>query len=297
MEDIDDTEETQYKDTGRHEESQQDHIELEDGIEVEVASKPSAKTDDSEDMDEASESEKILNFNFDDFTPGKQYDVVINADGFSVPVRAPRIRYYDPLMNDFMSHHVYMNCNRPEHNIHDRTIIPLPGMTEYLFYSKRFIKNEHDALNGKLNVWRIESLKVLTRARKEGKRESALEKQEAFAREQVAAVQEYIAEFDFCSIGILNTEGINRVVFCDDFCIESADLVYHMCKHDLFQMIVKPGVTPEEFDLVTRFNNDPKLDFVFGKPRRDQLGITMSMHKRLFDGSKKFTRREEHYNR
>ena len=50
---------------------------------------------------------EMLNFNFDDFTPGSKYNVVINTEGDSIPIQAPEIQYYHPPYNNFMTHHIY----------------------------------------------------------------------------------------------------------------------------------------------------------------------------------------------
>ena len=40
--------------------------------------------------------DNILGFNFNDFNPGSQYDVVIDTDGNSAPIQAPEATYYRP---------------------------------------------------------------------------------------------------------------------------------------------------------------------------------------------------------
>ena len=55
-----------------------------------------------------------------------------------------------------------------------------------------------------------------------------------------------------------------------------------MMKFDNFELIVKPGDDRYNFDLITRFNHDENLDFVFGKPKVDE-----GKKRKLYRGSVK----------
>ena len=228
-----------------------------------------------------SEEQALLNFNFDHFIEGEDVEVVINWSGDHVTVQAPRLTISQQPKNGFLSYHVYMSCSRPERNIFDRTVIPLSGCCSYYFYDKRYIAHENSRLNGKINVWRIESMKSLTKARLNGKLESAIEKQMTFARDRVGDLMQRIADFDHCVISILSLDGINRTLLGGGKCTQMATFVYHMCKWSNFKLIILPGETINMIDIVTRFAHDKELDFVFGKNDEEKMGDFVKMTKTL----------------
>ena len=223
----------------------------------------------------------ITRFTFDDLCVGNEYEVVINEDGETVPIQAPTIEYFNSPKQGFNSHHVYFNCEFPP-NI-GSTWIPSPGMYDYHF-TKRYIKHEHSLLNGKINAWRIETLKVLFKVFEKMKvvEELAICEQEHYARERVAVVQQNIHDFEYCCISLLNEDGINKVVLHGSGYHDDANLISMMMKFDNFELIVKPGDDRYNFDLITRFNHDENLDFAFGKPKVDE-----GKKRKLYRGSVK----------
>ena len=92
--------------------------------------------------------------------------------------------------------------------------------------------------------------------------------QETFVQEKASQVQDRIEAFDHCHIRLLNKDAIEEIVLQYE-CTHSTELVYNMCKCDCFQIIIVPTHTRHRMDLITRFNRDRNLDFVFGKNKRD----------------------------
>ena len=71
----------------------------------------------------------IQKFNFNDYNPGSQYDVVINEDGNSVPISAPKSTYYNQPRDGFLTHHLYFGCETPIN--FEKTVIPAAGMYDF----------------------------------------------------------------------------------------------------------------------------------------------------------------------
>ena len=119
-------------------------------------------------------------------------------------------------------------------------------------------------MNGKINAWRIESLRVLHKAKQGGVITSATEKQTEFANEKVGLVQQAIADFDFCDISLLNIRSLYKVLPNADTDDQMGEFVYYMSSCHMFELIIVPGATTDMFELVTRFNQDYFKEFVFG---------------------------------
>ena len=167
-----------------------------------------------------------------------------------------------------------MNCKQPLLDLHGQTTtIPMPKCVDYFFKSEEYIKHENSIINGKINFWRIESLKLLREANVEGGRKlSATCHQEEWALEKGAWIQECIANFKHCAISLLDIVGIKKVVLrVKQFeCQEEAELISRMVRHD-FQLVVDPGEGPDDFELITRFDRLYRIEFSFGKPEEDKL--------------------------
>ena len=231
---------------------------------------------------------EIQEFSFKDFKVGEEYNVVINGDGNSIPIIAPNLEYYATPKGGFLKHHVYFGCHFPAFT--GSTIIPASGMYEYYFF-KRYIQHEHSRLNGKINAWRIETLRVLDKVthledkKLKVKRYAVLD-QDFYAKERVDVIQQHIHKFENCCISLLNKDAISKCVLQGlSQCSDDTNLVYYMSKYTGFQLIVKTtGESRNEFDLVTRFDNNEKLDFVFGKSCCDRLGKIIDPEHQLFHG-------------
>ena len=105
-------------------------------------------------------------------------------------------------------------------------------------------------------------------------------------------IQKNVYEFEECCISLLNIDAINKVVLRGAGYRDDANLVYFMSKVDAFELIVKPGPNRHAFDLVTRFDDDENLDFVFGKYQFESnnegnVKTGGNKRKRLFRGSVK----------
>ena len=106
----------------------------------------------------------IWKFSFDDYGVGNDYEVVIDADGTTVPITAPKLSYFEYPKSLYLGNRIHVSCKQPAWDVHnDQATTPLAGCNEYLFHSKRYIAHEHSVLNGKINFWRIGSLKILHR--------------------------------------------------------------------------------------------------------------------------------------
>ena len=128
------------------------------------------------------------------------------------------------------------------------------------------MKHRHKILQGKINAWRIESLKVFDKiTKKKWVTHRAVYDQEVYASDRVEEIQKYIDDYDRSCISILNKKGIEQALLRDSHWVDDFDFVSQMSKMNTFDLIVKPSNNPEEFDLVTRFNNDKDLEFIFGK--------------------------------
>lgn len=229
-----------------------------------VASATETTNDDSDD--------KLLTFNFDNYKKMEQYEVVINNSGDFVPICSPRMTYFQPPQDGgFTDHHIFFKCESLSQRFTDRTVVPMKGMFSYLFNEKTFIKKEHEVLNGKINVWRVEYMKAFTKIRKIGEvTQEDIATQESFVRDKVGTIQKCIASFDYCDISILNKKAITRLLMLEDQPEHSTEVVYAFSKYDVIHVYTKPGGL-YKFDLVTCFNRDRKLDYVFGKADKDTI--------------------------
>ena len=224
--------------------------------------------------DGGSDDEELLNHNFDDFVVMDRHEIVINAEGDSVDIRAPQLTYFKSPEQGFTEHHIFFKCELPSCKVYDKTVIPMRGMFGHLFYEKRFIQFEHELLNGKINAWRVESMKAFAKIRQTGKvMQLAIDQQETFAREKVGHIQKNIGSFEYCHISILNKESITKLLMLED-CQDNhcTEIVYNFCKYNVSQLYVRPGGM-SNIDVVTRFDRNPKLDFVFGKPLKDCVKV------------------------
>ena len=220
--------------------------------------------DDSDDDDKT-----ILQFNYDDYKEMEQIEVVINAQGDSVNIHAPKMAFFPPPSTRFTDHHIFFKCETPSKNYKDKTVIPMRGMFGFLFYEKNYIKCEHEILNRKINAWRIEMMKAFAKIRQDGEvLQDAIDCQETYIRDKVGVIQKHIASFDYCHISILNKESIHKLLLLDNQPEQSSLLVYMFCKHHCIHVYTKPS-TKYKIDLVTRFDRDPRLDVVFGKQKCD----------------------------
>ena len=222
---------------------------------------------------------ELLEYCYEGFHEGEVQDVVVNGDGDHVLAQLPRILFYPEPKHGFLTPHFHVSCSRPERNIHDRTAIPLSGCTSYVFYDKKYIRHVHAKLNGRLNVWRVESMKALTKVRLHGKTDGAINKQMVFARDSLGDVMQMIAEFEHCAISLLSIEGINKTVLEDGRSVHMATLIYQMCRYNTFQLIVLPGDSVNMIDIITRFGLRDELDYVFGKADDEKLSDTVKNRK------------------
>ena len=62
----------------------------------------------------------------------------------------------------------------------------------------------------------------------------------------------------------------------DDNCRHSAELIYNTCRYDCFQLIVKPSAV-YQLDLVTHYDKNEALEFVFGKEEKDKVVKKLKM--------------------
>lgn len=216
--------------------------------------------------------DELISFNFDDYSEMEQYEVVINHKEDYIPIRAPKITFFQPpLQGSFTDHHIFLKCETPTRSVMDRTVVPMKGMFGYLFNEKEFIKREHQIINGKINVWRIECMKAFAKIRKTGNvLQQAIACQEAFVRDKVGYIQKQLASFEYCSISILNKESVTKLLMLEKQPEHSTEVVYNFAKYDVIHVYVKPG-GKYKLDLVTRFNRDIKLEFVFGKEPNDTI--------------------------
>lgn len=217
----------------------------------------------------------IFDFTFDDYDPGKRYDVLVDNEDNKVPITAPRFKYsltYDWVQPNMIKSR-QATCKDPEWNCMNETVIPFANCYDYLIYDKRYIKYHCSVLNGKINFWRIESLKQLRKAQLElGKMVPAVCKQENFAMERGAYIQKMIAEYEGPAISMLNHDGIECLVLrCGHHTDDEAELIYRMCKHTTFELFINPGDHHDEFDLITRFDKDIKIENCFGKPYSERI--------------------------
>ena len=149
-------------------------------------------------------------FNFKDYNEGSQYDVVISAEGDTVPITAPKTVYYQQPREGFLTHHLCFGCESTKD--YERTIIPTAGMYDF-YFMKRYIRTEHEKLNGKLNAWRIELLEALDKVvRMRRVLQTATFEQEHYARYRVMHLQKEVLDFDLCCISLLNKDAIEKVV-------------------------------------------------------------------------------------
>ena len=234
---------------------------------------PSSKVK-SEEVDltgyNSEEDRPLLDFDLD-YKVNEQVEVVINAEGESINIRAPKLSFFKMPDSGFTEHHIFFKCETPTKNFRDKTTIPMQGMYGYLFYEKKFIRCEHEILNGKINAWRIEVMKAFAKIRQTGRiLQEAIDCQESFVRDKVGLIQKRVAEFEYCHISVLNQSSIRKLLLLDNEPEHSSLLVYLFCKHHCIHVYVKPG-TMYKMDLVTRFDRDPKLDVVFGKQACDTV--------------------------
>ena len=214
---------------------------------------------------DSGEDDSLLGFNFNDYKENDQYEVVINAEGDSINIRAPKITLFTQPAAGVTEHHIFFKCESPTKHYKDKTTVPMRGMYGFLFYEKQFIRNEHEILNGKINAWRLEVMKAFARIRQTGRvLQEAINEQETFVRDKVGFIQKQIAGFDYCHISILNRESVRDLLLLDQEPEHSAQLVYMFCKYSCIHVYVKPA-NMYKMDLVTRFDRNPKLDIVFGK--------------------------------
>ena len=231
--------------------------------------------------EEQEDESELINFSFDDYKEMQTYDAVINAEGDSIKIRAPKLWYFPTPEQGFSEHHVFFKCQTPTRKTSDKTVIPMKGMFGHLFYEKKFIQREHEILNGKINVWRIESMKGFAKLRKSGKIEQeAIEDQENFVREKVGKIQQQIADFKYCSISILNKEAITALLQLESESDHATELVFNFCRCECMHLYVKPAGR-YKIDVVTRFDRDENLDFVFGKRRIDTITDNKKCNKRM----------------
>ena len=232
---------------------------------------PSSKVK-SEEVDltgyNSEEDRPLLDFDLD-YKVNEQVEVVINAEGESINIRAPKLSFFKMPDSGFTEHHIFFKCETPTKNFRDKTTIPMQGMYGYLFYEKKFIRCEHEILNRKINAWRIEMMKAFAKIRQDGEvLQDAIDCQETYIRDKVGVIQKHIASFDYCHISILNKESIHKLLLLDNQPEQSSLLVYMFCKHHCIHVYTKPS-TKYKIDLVTRFDRDPRLDVVFGKQKCD----------------------------
>ena len=215
------------------------------------------------------EDNELLKYNFDDFKEMEQEEVIINIEGDSVNIRAPKLTYFSPPEQGFTEHHIFLKCETPSRLLQDRTVIPMGGMYGHLFYEKRYIQFEHELLNGKINAWRVESMKAFARIRQTGEvLQEAIDQQENFVRDTVGLILKRIGSFEYCHISILNKDSITKLMEFENKHQHCSEVVYNFCKFNCIHMYVRPGGM-SKMDLVTRFDRNPKLDFVFGKQDKD----------------------------
>ena len=169
----------------------------------------------------------------------------------------------------------------------ETTLIPAPGMFDF-YFSKRFMKHKHEVLNGKINAWRIESLKVInTFLKMEKTTELAIVNQEYFARERVAVITQEIESFEHCCISLLDVDAIDKVVLHGKGYTQDSKLIYNMAKYENFALIVRPGNSMHLFDVVTCFDNNEYLEYVFGKHPDETTVLTSragQQRERLYKG-------------
>ena len=213
----------------------------------------------------------LLDFSFGSYKEMEKFEVVVNASGDSVSVRSPKICNFPQPRMGFAEHHIFFRCETPEKSFRDKTVVPMKEMYGHYFYEKKFIKTEHEVINGKINAWRLESMKAFARLRQSGKvLQDAIECQESYVRDRVGIIQQNLDAFDYCHVSVLNKDSIKKFLMLEDEMDHSVEVVYNFCKYDCIHLYIRPG-DRNCIDVVTRFDRNPKLDFVFGKHDSDRV--------------------------
>ena len=144
--------------------------------------------------------------------------------------------------------------------------IRMPNYTEYL-KCPVYITHVNNVLADKIQVWRKKTLRMLQDLKAKGNNNYprvAYMPQYNWAKEDVGNMVFALREFKLCPVHILNKQAIAEVIpGCDDD--EKATFVKKMANCLLWEIIYSPFKEHHNFFLYTKFNDNPKRKFAFGK--------------------------------
>ena len=168
---------------------------------------------------------------------------------------------------------LYTECKKPRREFYDETTIPHKGCYDYVFGCKSFIRKEQRILLGRLDQWGRRTLEVIDKFQQSGKfPESCFEKQKKFVLNLMPNLLVELSEFDYCVLSVLKKEVLYRLFQSVDS-VDATILLYEMTNSKTFEILAIPSINYDNFDVVTRFDNDIYEDFAFGKEDDERVDI------------------------